>query len=400
MAAPVLGIDQIISATIREPVTGAWVLDAVIDADVAPSGRQTATIDDENWVGTVRRASVDNGRVTCRLVGGAGSLGADADAGTVGAKAYQSSVTLQTVLVDLLLANGESLDSSSSSLAGIQVPTWQRAQGPHRRALEAVVTKAGLSWRVLRNGNLWVGEEAWEAFDEDLVQEEEANVGDGYFVLRDAISMTPGVTYRGESIRQVVHAIDKSGVLTEAWIRPASGALSQLREHLRREADYDRPWHCQVINQRADKSLELLPDDERIRGSGIDSVIIVPGIPGCTVEVPAGAGCYIEFAGGDPSRPYVSGWDHETALTALTLDGGTVAINPSGGDTELGDTPANAVARMADVCQISMSIVVPDPTQGVALTSPAGPVTGTIGTAPLPVIAVGQILTGKANVLA
>jgi hypothetical protein len=318
MTLPTIDGHPLISGEVKEPLTGAWIGSFVADHDEDLTGSVTVELDGVEFVGTVRDSQVDNGKVTVRLVGGGGSLSKEADAGEIASKSYQG-VSLATVLADIVSAAGETLASDATSLATTRVRNWQRSRGPYRRALEAVVTKAGLSWRVRRDGTLWLGTEPWPAVDEEGISEVEGTAADGFFGLRDAIAVRPGVTYQGNRIRQVTHSVDKGGTATTAWTKSANGALDALIEQLRRESDFDRPWACQVISQRDDYSLELLPDDDRIRGSGLDQILIAPGLPGIRAEVPGGARCYVEFVGGDPSLPRVTAWDAETALTLITV---------------------------------------------------------------------------------
>lgn len=317
-APPTIDGYPVVSATVRETVSGAWVADFVSDSEEVPTGQVELVIDGASFVGTARDVLVDNGKVTGRLVAGAGSMSSESDAGEVVAKTY-TGVSLQTVLADVLRLSGERLSSTSATLSDHFVRNWQRSRGPYKRAVDALAAKAGLTWRMLRDGTLWLGTDAWAAADEAGIEEVSAEAADGYFDLREAISIAPGVTYQGKRIVQTTHSISKSGTQTEAWTKSAQGSLNQLKELLRREADFDRLWGCQVISQRSDYSLELLADDERIRGTGHDRVLIAPGVPGTRVQVPAGARCYIEFAGGDPSMPRVTAWDAETTLTLLTI---------------------------------------------------------------------------------
>ena len=326
MAVPTLttseGLEyRLLSAIITEPATGVWRAETNLDADTAVTGQVTISIDGQTWVGTVIRSATEQGRVMALVLGGAGTLGADEDGLIIGAKSF-TKTTLGTVLQDVLRLTGESLGEDSDDLSGYQVPLWNRAQGPARRAVEALSKKSRLDWRVTREGKLWFGTIPWgEASTTGFVLTD-GNASDGVFELRDAGSLEPGVTYQGERIRQVVHRLTSGSLVTEAWVRSAGGAFAQLREQMRRETDYDRPWPCEVISQRSDGTLELKADDEEIAGTGLDYVPIAPGLPGLTVEVPAGARCFVAFAAGDPSRPRVVGWDHSTALTLLTVSNG------------------------------------------------------------------------------
>ena len=318
MAAPTAAGERLLKAKITESVTGVWRAELELDSTTDATGQITISIDGEDFVGTVIRSTVDNGRVKALVAGGAGALTGDEDGATLVAKAY-GSTSLDVILTDILLDTGETLSSTSDTLLSYRVPTWNRAAGPARRAIEALAKKTGLNWRILRDGTLWLGTDAFSAASLPKATEVNRDLSAGVFELRDAIALEPGTTWQGESIRQCVHTLDSSKTHTEAWIRSASGVFQQLREQQRREGDYDRIWGGQVVSQHADGTLEILLDGAEVRGSGIDNILIAPGLPGLKVGVPQGARCFVAYAGGDPSGARVVGWEHETAMTLLTV---------------------------------------------------------------------------------
>jgi len=309
----------LLSADITEPEIGAWRAEVTADHNAALSGRVVINLDGEEWLGTVGRSSVEAGRVNALIVGGAGALATDdTTAVLLDAKSYRGA-SLGTVLADLLTATGETLATASVGLlSAIQVPTWSRAAGPAKRAMEAMATKAGVSWRIQRDGLLWIGIDQWPASGGSPILTE-ADSARGLYLLRDGILVQPGTTYDGEHIRQVVHHLDSGKTVTEAWTQAPTAVFDRQREMVRREVDQAQLWPARVVSQRADSTLEIIPDDANIRGTGIDGAIICPGLPGLHVEVPSGSRALLAFAGGDPSRPRVVAWDHETLVTLLRV---------------------------------------------------------------------------------
>jgi hypothetical protein len=91
----------------------------------------------------------------------------------------------------------------------------------------------------------------------------------------------------------------------------------------------DTLYHAQYIStvQRQDDDglLDLLPDDERIRGTGLSRVPIRYGIPGVTARVVVGARVTLAFEAGDPSRPFAALWD-PGAVESISFNGGTARI--------------------------------------------------------------------------
>lgn len=116
-----------------------------------------------------------------------------------------------------------------------------------------------------------------------------------------------------------------------------------------RRLDYQALYPCTVVVQDALERLELLADDERVRGAGIVAVPIRHGLPGVTVKVAPGARVLLGFEAGDPTRPYAALWDPsslvEVKVTASALARVEAPV------VELATTPRLAVARQTDPVQ-------------------------------------------------
>ena len=91
--------------------------------------------------------------------------------------------------------------------------------------------------------------------------------------------------------------------------------------------DYHALYPCTVVTQNSNGTLALLPDDDRIRGTGTDNVDIKIGIPGVTVVVSDETRVLLGFEAGDPQRPFASLWTSEgleeiviTASTSVTVN--------------------------------------------------------------------------------
>src|SRR5690606_15789866 len=83
-----------------------------------------------------------------------------------------------------------------------------------------------------------------------------------------------------------------------------------------------------VQRQAADGTLDLLPDDPRLRGTGLQAVPIRHGLPGVEVEVPSGVRVLLGFDAGDSRRPYAALW-HSEQVTAVRIGGSdAVALAP------------------------------------------------------------------------
>ncbi len=149
------GSAAILRATVHLPLSGVWSADIEVDTDEDLAGACTLEADGAAWLsGTVIEGAVAHGLWRGRIVGGAGGL-----RGTLDPRAYRDA-TLADVLGDALRESGESLSSTSSTLA-VAARLWHRTEGAAARTVAAVAAAAGYGWRVLADGTVWLGAESW-----------------------------------------------------------------------------------------------------------------------------------------------------------------------------------------------------------------------------------------------
>lgn len=123
-------------------------------------------------------------------------------------------------------------------------------------------------------------------------------------------------------------------------------SLRRLVEHLTRDRIYLRNYESVVQRQHEDGSVDLLPDDPVVRGTGLSRVPIRHGLPGVTVKVVVGARCLLGYEGGDPQKPYAHLWD-PTAIEEISFDGGTASIARMGDAVAVSWPPAVMVLNGA-----------------------------------------------------
>lgn len=196
----------VLVATIFEPRRGVWHADLELDATDPLSGAVTLDfgVGVSAFQGTVRRAGVYGGRAMARIVGGKDGLSK-----ILKAKFYRSSF-VRVALGELLADAGEALDASVLPSAIEKALTfWHRAgvtDASAGQALERLAQEASMTWRVLRNGNVWFGVETWPeskaAFD--LLDSSPAD-GERVIALDSGLpEVLPGVTLAGERVEYVV----------------------------------------------------------------------------------------------------------------------------------------------------------------------------------------------------
>lgn len=98
-------------------------------------------------------------------------------------------------------------------------------------------------------------------------------------------------------------------------------SLERFIKAVTRKHIYLAQYECTVEAQHDDDTLDLLPDDDIVRGTGCSRVEIKHGLPGVRVRVLTGSRVLLGFVAGDPSKPYASLWSSE-AIESLSFNGG------------------------------------------------------------------------------
>lgn len=177
----------LLRASIAMPLSGVWSAELEVDTDEAITG--AVTIEADGVVifrGTAVDGDVSHGQWRGRIVGGAGGLRT-----TIPALAYLNA-TRADIVRDALAESGESISAASGSLVAV-VARFHRAQGAAARAIDATATALGYGWRVLDDGTVWLGAEAWDASPEadvSLVGRDPAQRQ--YTLGGDVLALRPG----------------------------------------------------------------------------------------------------------------------------------------------------------------------------------------------------------------
>ncbi len=299
-----------LTGRVVEPETGPWTARIEVDDEdglAFASGTVTVTTGLVAWVGTVTQGSVESGRYIAELVGGRNGL-----TKVVDAKFYHQA-TLAVIVADILSDCGEVIDPSSLANLAAFVPYWLRARGEARLALQAVADEIGGFWRVTREGLVSMQTADTYLPIPDLPVEEDRDPSRATIVIapdehpyaRPGVSVgsyrivTALTAWDGSSLRQVLHYHDG----TESAQDQASMIAELARRANENALTYSRWYPCKVIAQGADGSLELYPDDEKVRGNGLTRIPLRLGLPGCKVVVTPGSRVDLFFENADPKKP-------------------------------------------------------------------------------------------------
>jgi hypothetical protein len=334
----------VLSARVDLGLRGVWVADLEVDIDEAPAVGELVRIEwgSTDFRGTVRTSGAFEGRARLFVVGGAGGLGQALRAQHYADTVY--GITVAQLVDDVMTDAGEALSPTvdRTALEALVVQTWERVEGIAGTALGRIATLHGLGWRVLADGTVWVGREAWEPFAGRALtmSTDEAH---GRAVLADADDLVPGDVYEGRRVYRVVHILEGDRPRAEVTYERSAGADAEafVRAMLP-ELPYLKSYEARVVGQNGDGTLELIAYDPAI--GGLSRVPIRLGLPGCAVTVAAGARVDVGFEEGDPRKAYAGLWNTSAAMVNFNISGS--------GDSEVRFASLRVYGQPGGTCQI------------------------------------------------
>lgn len=319
---------NLISCTVQEPRVGAWTAVVEVDSEENISGQVTLTVDGVSWVGSIVSGNTYAGRFHAQLVGGAGKLA------TVLAPQHYRGIPLSVVLDDIMRGTGETLSSTTHpAIRSHTVARWSRLKDKASVALNMCADEMGLTWRVLRDGTVWLGVEEWPEVDPEADEISRVPGRDSVTIAPESPTVMPGTMYLERGVSRVTTTVDNGVLRQEILFESASGG-SRVAEDLNalisrqvdRAVDYSRLYAAKVLSQSADGTLELLPDAEKLRGTGLTRVPIRHGIPGVRVKVAAGNKVLLFFESADPKLPAAALWPDGSSCSEIKITVPTLIV--------------------------------------------------------------------------
>lgn len=314
MADVLLNNEPVLKASVYLPLNGAWSAELQVASDTALAVGDTVTLTLPGLDLTARvvRAGQFAERLRVRLTGGSTDW---SEAQVV--KHYRETDADQ-VLEDVGVTTETSLVD--------ELDFWTRSPGTTGSTVEAIARHLGFNWRVNPDGTVRIAAEAPSTVSTDAVEISRDPARGLVTVAPEAAVILPGTQFGSDSVGDVIYELEaelRCRYYTEARSR-IWGAFDRLVRYLKRDTLFQSTYTAEVVSQAADGTLDLLPDDDRLRAQGLQAVPIRHGLPGVEVEVPAGERVLLAFDGGDPAKPYASLW-HEGQVTAVRI-GGAVAV--------------------------------------------------------------------------
>ncbi len=364
---------DVISGEIRESLRGPWTAKLEIDLDserletpIAVDSPITIVFDDGltpavTFIGTVKRGAEDEGIWTGTVVGGAGKLR------TILEAKYYNAGTAGLVITDIL-AVGEVLDAVNTdpTVLAYALARWGRQKGEARLALTRLAKEFNGVWRIGRNGLVVFKQvdlfpPAIGEFDE---VDRNPNLGE-IIIAVDGPVVEPATTLGTDKIAEVITKWDVDDpdivqILTveDPDAKPRGAAAvwaAKIRKAVESDINYSQFYPATVVKQNpVTLGLELMPDDERIRGGGLSEIQIRHGLPGVKVKVTPGARVNIFFEDGDPKKPAAALWPDGSACLEIT-------INPSVFLNLAGDPPTDFVTLANAITTSLIAIITAAP---------------------------------------
>ncbi len=338
----------VIAATLYLPLNGAWAASLEVSADDPPEVGSTVVFElpgAVRYTGRVQEADEFGARVHVRVTGGPVEWGRIVDV-----KHYRNSDGDQA-LRDLGVQTEAPLE--------LDLPFWTRPLGTIGNAVQALATLAQVNWRVLSNGTVRIRAEAPFTVEADAVEISRDPARGIVEVAPEAAVIEPGVLLGNDQVGDVLYDFGDAGFRCRYYTRGEVGMRGMFERLVRwvvRDAFYLGQFTCQVISQAADGTLDLQPDDTRLRAQGLQSVPIRHGLPGVQVEVAAGERVLLGFDGGDPRKPYAALW-HEGSMKKLTVTAAT-AVVVNAPTVEIGGTQPVALAQLVDSRLSAMQLAI------------------------------------------
>ena len=318
MISATLNKEHVISLQMHMTVRGAWsaTVNVASDNQLSVGAAVELVLHEEIWVARVTRTEIFGERLLVQLTGG------PYDWCEVREVKHYTATTAATVLKDL----GIKTDKPATS----RLDFWTRNPGTTGTALESLAQKLGVPWKVNPDGTVQLREpDAPQEIDKEAAMELNREPTRGLVNMApETDAVRPGQTVNGDVIGDVIYEIGDTARLIY-YTDPRGTwreSLHRIIRYITRDSIFLGQYSCLVVSQGADGSLDLQPDDIRIRAQGLQKIPIRHGLPGCKVEVIPGGRVLLAFDGGDPSKPYAALW-HEGVVKSVKI-GGTGAEVP------------------------------------------------------------------------
>lgn len=403
-----------LSGRIVEFRVGVWYAELELDGDEAPVGAAVLSFGGIDFAGSVvdKRTVNDNGRTMVRLDGGSGRLDEKLES-----QSFRKT-TIGGVLNALAFQTGDVIAEDSQDLDH-EIPYWTWGNGHGEAVLHALAAETKSTWRVQRDGTLWFGQESWPEIDGSFVFQQGPQRPAQMIIFPDELPLVrPGTTFQGRRVAEVITSWGPKAPLQQQIVFQQTATPSRFTPSIQtevvdwfdrtkgQELDLSKLYPCKVVGQSADwLTVDLMPDDAIVRGSGLRNVPIRFGVPGLRPRLKVGARCQLSWEAADPKRPFAALFERDgiiehvthpddgSGVTIRTTAGGAINIVSDGGEVNIGgdsvniNGPGNGIVCQYDLVSVALPTAV----------APGSPCAPALPGAPAQI---GVIITARTNVKA
>jgi hypothetical protein len=293
----------VIELMLHMPLNGAWSADIHCheSALFAIDSQVTISLPEQDFIGKIERCAAYSSRLHIRVIGGSVDFG-----DSVSAKNYSN------VSVDQLLSE---LNAKTDQAVSKTFPFWSRLQSTVGVSIQMIAKQLGVNWRVNPDSTLRIRAESFVVVQPDAVETYRDEAGGMIELAIEKAVVVPGVKVGNDLVGDTVYLLQESGRLVcRYWTEARGRLLERYVKAVMKDSIYFGKYPSTVASQSADGSLDLVPEDPIVKGTGLSKVKLRHGLPGCEVKVPPGERVLLGFDNGDPTKPYASLWDSGNVL--------------------------------------------------------------------------------------
>jgi hypothetical protein len=203
----------VLSLLLTRPIMTGWAASLEVDyQDSQELFEGLLELKDERiaYKGTALHIGIVSGVARIALAGGRGGLIKELPAAQ-----HFRDVTVRTLVQALLGAAGETLDATSTrEVLDRRVAFWSFAKERASLALSTLADRLSVRWRVLPNGNVWFGTDAYpeidDAIDATLLELDRDDAAGNVLLATETLELGPGVTLSGRRVGRVEHTFGRS----------------------------------------------------------------------------------------------------------------------------------------------------------------------------------------------
>lgn len=334
----------ILAGAVAMPAHGLWTATLTVASEVPLSGQVSIDFDGLALTGTVESGGVFQDAGHYRVVAGMGGWRR-----SIPAQAYQNGagVKKSTVLNDAARAAGETLGTFADGRVG---PSFVRPEGPAVAVLDLVAPDG---WYVDEQGVTQIGDRASAPFDGATVLDDQPGRGTRVVACDSLDGLVPGAVVDGVTVDSVRHELGPQGMRSLLFSAASFGdrivgALQSIVRAITRRSWFFGVYEYRVLSQ-AGGYCDLSPVSVALGLPQLAHVEMRTATPGGRGNPTPGSTALVGFVNGDPTRPFVAGFEGAWGSKPL------VAALDATATVELAD--ATAFAARADLVSAQLASI-------------------------------------------